>query len=319
MIEKEKLLLICPHFMGYDEKIILCLSENYKVEFVDSESFLAKIRSDYKKKSKIKRAFLKTFKGFRSICRENMLKSVDYRYYELFSDIKNYDIIFVINGDAMSDNVYYFLKNQNKSAKFVIYIWDDFKGLFQSNKLKHFDEVLSYNIEDCDRYGFKYLPMFTQKSGRYDSNKRKYDISIIATANEERVKVAKQLFNKYKNIYQFYIYFYSPNEKYDFYSHTVPLSFEEYMDVLGNSKAVLEIVRHNQAGPTTRMFDALESKTKVITTNRHIVNYPVYSKNILIIDNNYSIPSDFIGEDYDDTEYNPIYISEWIDVIFGND
>lgn len=57
--------------------------------------------------------------------------------------------------------------------------------------------------------------------------------------------------------------------------------------VLAISKAQIEIQHPSQKGLTTRAFESLGTKTKLITTNPAIRQYDFYnSNNILIIDRN---------------------------------
>lgn len=305
---------MCPHFMGYDEKIIHCLEEKYEVTYINTEQFLSVKRKLYTDKSLVVKGFLKSLPALREKYREKLLKECDVDYIKILNEINydSFDIILVINGDGVSNMVYEHIKSNNPNAELVLYIWDDLHGLFKTNHLKYFDRIVSYNIEDCKKNGFIYTPMFTE---RYDFDclpEKKYDIAIIATANDKRVRFAKELYDKYKYKYKFFIYFYCESEGFDFFINKDPLDFSEYMTKIAESKAVLEVVRHHQMGPTTRIFDSIVTKTKVITTNNHIVKYPVFSENILVLDTNNDIPSSFIDEEFKEISYSPLFIEEWI-------
>ena len=307
-----KILFIAPHFMGYDEEICKELSAEWDVTYVDSEKYLAPVRLNYRHKNTVIKALLKVVSPFRDLYRDKMLSLYFTTKIENWMKLKCYDAVLVINGDGIPNNVYNMIKLNSPSAKFILYIWDDLKCLFKKNHLHYFDSIISYNIDDCRRYNYKYLPVFTRPIIRKKQEKLIYDIAIIATANEHRIKLAKKVYEKYKDIYRFYIYFYDKELHYDFFSYSTPLSFDLYLNILQKSKVVLEIPRHGQRGPTTRMFDALEASTKVITTNKYIKKYPVYNdKNIFVMKWDCIIPKEFIVEHYDPSN-NPIYISEWL-------
>lgn len=313
----KKVLLICPHFMGYDEKIVSHLKQlNYEVYYIDSEKYLSEIRRTYKEKNILLKILLKIFPYIKHKYRENMIKTVDNIYIQEIEKVIDYDIVLVINGDGISNEIYNNIRINNKRAIFILYIWDDIKGLFKFSHYKYFDKVFSYNIEDCSRYGFRYLSIFTEHREIEKIENRKYDISIVATANKQRIKMAKRLYNKYKDKYNFYIYFYSPDSKFEFFAHKEPMNFQQYMSILAESKATLEVVRHKQKGPTTRNFDALETGTKIITNNKHITKYDFCDSNIFIINRKCSIPFCFLNEKYNQINYNPVYINKWIQEIF---
>ena len=65
-----------------------------------------------------------------------------------------------------------------------------------------------------------------------------------------------------------------------------PLTYEKYIAYMRKSKILMDIPQSTQEGPTTRSFDALLTKTKVVTVNPFIKEYPIYSDNILIVDRN---------------------------------
>lgn len=301
--------------MGYDEKMIEYASTKYEISYIDSERFLHKIRLEYQRKPRWMRAFFKAFKPARSLYREKMLKITEEKYGDYFQLNKENDIVLVINGDALTNTSYQELKKYNPSAIFILYIWDDIKGLFKKSHFRFFDSIYAYNVDDCKKYNFKYLPMFTEKFQFPTNDVKKYDVAIIATANNERIETAKSLYEKYKTKLKFYIYFYSPNLQFDFFTHDTPLQYQNYLKVLSESKTIFEMGRNNQEGPTTRFFDSLETKTKIITTNQNIKKYPVYGRNICILDKKMTIPEDFINEAFIDEKKHPIHIDDWMNVL----
>lgn len=65
------------------------------------------------------------------------------------------------------------------------------------------------------------------------------------------------------------------------------IRYSEMIAVLAISKAQIEIQHPSKKGLTTRAFESLGTKTKLITTNPAIRQYDFYnSNNILIIDRN---------------------------------
>lgn len=312
---KKKLLLICPHFMGYDKKIIEYANSKYDITYLNSEDYLSKIRLKYQQNLIFVKLLLKIIKPLRTIYREKLLKENEKKLNSYFKAHPNNNLVLIINGDSITDVSYNVLKKYNKDAKFVLYIWDDINCLFKKTHFIFFDKIYSYNIADCKNFNFTYLPMFTDSLLKNNNMLNKYDIAIIATANERRVKIARKIYERYKSEFSFYIYFYSPHLQYDFFSHEVPLDYQEYLNVLYESKAILEMPRHDQKGPTTRFFDSIETKTKVITTNKEIMKYPIYGENIFILDRKMNIPSKFIKEPFVEENKSVMYIDGWFQTL----
>lgn len=313
----KRVLLLCPEFMGYNKIIENELKKKYDVIYVDTEQYLSPLRETYKQLASIKKIFLKLFKGRREEYRENLLKKNDAILKQTLESFTDIDLLLVINGDALSNDAYEVMRRNNPNAKFILYIWDDIDWLFKIEHIKMFDEIYSYNIEDCNKYKFKYLPVFTGYDNEIINAEKKYDIAIIATANKDRIDFAKKIYKKYNDKYLLYIYFYSRNKTFDFFSHTTPLSYEEYMNIVAESRSIFEMGRFNQRGPTTRVFDALAVKTKVITTNKRIKKYPIYGENVLVVDKNVDIPKSFITKPCLDMKKDTWPIEKWIAFILG--
>ena len=197
-----------------------------------------------------------------------------------------------------------------------LYLWDDAKILRKNTHFKYFDEVMSFNMDECKKYGFKYMPMFTQHEWIGHAKQNKYDLALIGTAHPDRIKLAKEIYEKYKEKYKMFIYFYHPDFKPDFFGHTESLKYEEYLKILQESHAVLDLPLYKQVGLTTRPFDALLTDTKVITTNKYITEYPVYSENISVIDRENPVIDDaFMTDSYVKNDKHAISVREWLDNI----
>ena len=75
-----------------------------------------------------------------------------------------------------------------------LYLWDDAKILRKNTHFKYFDEVMSFNMDECKKYGFKYMPMFTQHEWIGHAKQNKYDLALIGTAHPDRIKLAKEIY-----------------------------------------------------------------------------------------------------------------------------
>ena len=79
-----------------------------------------------------------------------------------------------------------------------------------------------------------------------------------------------------------------------------PISYKQVLEYDAKSRSVLNVVMDNQEGVTLRDMEALVIGTKLITTNKHIVNKDLYNKNnvfILGVDKIEELP-EFLKSEY---------------------
>ena len=310
-----KLLLIMPSFMGYEKDLIKALSLKYDVSYFDSECMGENARSIFHA-TKIQRAMRKMFKKLNETDRN---KSVEKACANLINDYEvfnqKFDIIFVINGHYIANSVYEFLKINNPNARFILYLWDDARNLFRRNHFKIFDEKYSYNLLDSKQYGMIYLPMYV-RTERVTHLKNKYDVAFIASAHTDRILIAKRLYERYKDTLSLFIYLYQNPVQENFFCYDVPLTYEQYIRILRESKCVLDVPHIKQEGPTTRAFDVLQTGTKLITTNSAITEYPVFSCNVDVIDRkNPVLDINFIQTPYQEANVKALTVMEWLEYI----
>lgn len=311
-----KILIMMPSFMGYDESLLKELRKYYEVDFVDNEAVGRKINKDIEN-SVFLRIIRKLLK--KRTLKELFLESLIRKHENILTavTIHDYDVVICINGHFVSNRFYKKIRNNNPNAQMILYFWDDLNNILKLKHMRYFKNIYSYNIDDCLKYNMKYLPMYVQND-EYNCNpiKKEYDIAIIGTAHPNRLKIAEEIYTKYKEKFNIFVYMYHPTSKIGFFGHNKPLSYNEYMNVLLKSRAVVDLPSKEQKGPTTRFFDAVLTKTKVITVNENITKYPIYSDNILIIDEKeLNISEVFIEGEYIDTDHKVYNPNKWINSI----
>ncbi|WP_287047537.1 hypothetical protein [Treponema sp.] len=315
----KRILFLAPSFFNYENVITECLALNNSVDFVDNQKHWNEYRVEWNK-SLGRKILRKLLPPLKTNDREHLEKKFEEKYRRCYKKERDsYDVVFCIKGDCFPNGCYEELKMQNPKALFVLYQWDDIELLNKRNHFKYFSHIYSYNITDCKKYGYKYLPMFYQNENfNSDYKIREYDIAMIGTDHKERVKLVKKIYKKYNKKYKLFIYFVTKSNDTSFFRHQEPLSFSEYMNVLANSKVVLDIPHFKQTGPTTRVFDACVTKTKVISINKNLKKYPWYSSNIKFMNRRCPVISDtFINEPYNENDFVPLSLNRWINTIIG--
>ena len=303
-----------PSFMGYEKSLQNQLKKNYEVTWLNCDQYDKAILEEYKKCSKFRWMLRKTSLEINEHDQERAEAKYLMQTLEKVSTAKNYySIVFCINGAFLCDEFYQVIKERNPQARFIYYAWDDVKNLIKQSHIKFFDEKFAYNISECKRYNFSYCPMFVQNETIGHDSEDLYDILFIGSAHSDRQKIADELYSKYGKKYRLFIYLYDPVHTNGQFCYDLPLTYEKYIEYMRKSKALIDIPQSTQKGPTTRSFDALLTKTKVITVNPYIKDYPIYSDNILIVDrNNIVIDDSFIKKPYIETSYQPLTVQKWL-------
>ena len=310
----DRLLLLMPRFMDYEKSLKENLNRKYEVCWLDSDEFDREILDKFYKCNKIRWGIRHLFRK----CFNYDLEKAEAFFLEnelgkICLEKNYFSVVFCINGPYLSDEFYKKVRMLNPNARYIYYAWDDVSNLIKKNHIRYFDEVYSYNIIECKKNKWNYLPVFVQESGVGHSKEDKYDIVFIGSLNDDRRKIADDLYERYSSIYRLFIYLYDKKNVGGRFCHNSPLTNKQYISIMRESKAILDMPQICQKGPTTRSFDALLTETKVITVNKYMKYYPVYSDNMIIVDrDNIDIPYEFINKKYNITNYKALNVAEWL-------
>lgn len=214
------------------------------------------------------------------------------------------DVILTIKGDFITPkSILEFKKYTKKSVGF----FND--NIYRCPKIKRvlhcFDEVFSFEKEDCENYNLKFASNWIYNSeNSVNTNEFKYDTFNISSI-DKRLPILKRIANNLasqKINFKFIVY--DKKQKDDdknihYIQKHMPLT--EVNDYISRSKVLLDINRIGQIGLTFRVFESLGLSKKLITTNTDIKNYDFYNpNNILIIDEkNPIIPATFFENEYE--------------------
>jgi len=245
---------------------------------------------------------------------------------------QDYDYILIIRADLVPVDFIKKLRNKYSGAKFIQYIWDDislFPKLLDSFQI--FDRILSYEPGDCNKYGLIFRPFFfvIQYKTNDCTHQYVYDMFFIGSFHTDRLQVLENV-KKLNPQINCYMHFYiNPVtfllnkaiwSKRSFFRFR-KMKYAEMIGTMKNSRAILDIQNISQNGLTTRIFEALGSRSKIITTNMNILDYEFYNgNNIYLIDrNNPLIENSWLNlpyEDYDTELINKYHIKSWINEVF---
>ena len=183
-----------------------------------------------------------------------------------------------------------YLKKQYPGCRMVMYFEDIVasrgpvgKSYLDFNLLdKYFDLAISYDKNDCKKYGFHYYPTSysvqeisdneaIQQSDvfycgmakrRYDDIKTDYDCFVAHNVISDFVVVSNKemMFEKRNGIVYRSSY----------------LSYGEYLQHVKKTKCILELMQEGATGYTLRVWEALVYGKKLLTNNPAILEAPFY-------------------------------------------
>lgn len=323
----QKVLFISTTFNTYYKDIIETFKDN---------GFLVDWYSDRPSNSITSRALIR----LNPRLLKNKIKKYENKIIKEIESEK-YDLVFVILGQSLTDCFWKQLREKQKNAKFIYYLWDsssNFKCI--CNNYRYFDKTYSFDKNDCIQYGFEFLPLFYTK--QFDVVNRninpKFDYSYIGTVKPGRYKKVNQILLKLdgqnmRGFKYFYLHskrvltYYKFKFKNEFWSVKTQdlnyklLSKEECFELENDSNIIIDVQQPGQLGLTIRTFEAMGMKKKLITTNIDVKNYDFYNENnIYIIENGeIDFSNIFFHSEYKDVDdvRKKYCISNWIKNIIG--
>ena len=322
-------LLLAPKFFGYELEIKKEL-ENLGARVI---YFDERPKNDF---------FTKVF------IRLNLKYFISKKIKEYYQDIEKkivnikFDYIFLLNVETVPLDFIDKIKNNSSNTKILTYFWDSMNNRKQSLEyLNYSDRFFSFDSNDINlNKDIKFLPLFyinDYKNIAINKNELIYDISFIGTVHSDRYTIIKKIEEQAKEFnLKTYFYFYSPSKILFFFQKLFKKDFKfikwedvsfkslsksDVIDIIKQSKTIIDIQHPFQTGLTMRTIEMLGVNKKIITTNENIINYDFYNENnILILDrNNIQINNSFFDKEYqiiEDNIYQKYSLRSWLEIIF---
>jgi hypothetical protein len=288
-LKEKSILLISPTFFGYELAIKDKLSQlGAYVTFVDdrpSNGLLSK--------------------GLIRLDKKLLAAKISKYYAKVSADIAHnkFDIIFLLNPEALPVSFLKMCKSCWKNALFVLYMWDSIKNRKHTLEFIPFcDRVFTFDMDDAVLFNFSFKPLFYLDDYsiiRHTKHPIAYDISFMGTLHSDRYAIAQEVedwcdLHKLRCFFYFFaqsrvLYYFNLGRK----GITIPrskvsftkLSASEVIEIVASSRVILDIQHPKQTGLTMRTLETIGSGKKLITTNKKVRQYDFYEKeNVAIID-----------------------------------
>jgi len=283
-----RVLLICPRFFDYQERIARVLRRlGFEVVVLDdrpSSSSLYKIA--------LRLAPALTARLTHALTMQHLSKVTDTRF----------DHVLVIKGEAMTGSVLQGLRTRFPAARFALYLWDAVRNNGNSKSAASlYDAVSTFDPSDAKAYGWEYRPLFAVPPPPEEALPKAYDWSFVGTLHSDRLtvldRIRQSLDGRPYYVFGFYA---SPilaavgrlkgwlSQVRPFGTvSTKPLDGATVRQVVAQSRSIADIEHPKQVGLTIRTIETMLAGRKLITTNRTIRQSALYdASRVCVIDRN---------------------------------
>lgn len=319
-----RITLISLDNWGFNEHIAITLKQDgHDVHHIDFNKIQYKYPNPF---HKIYNFILKSF--FRKNLKTMHFGKKIIKNLEEIGELQ--DVILVIKGDFIDVESVKKLKKYGK--KTIAYFNDNTKRCPKIIQvIPHFDEVFSFEKEDCKKYNLNFATNWIYNSSS-DNNNNNNNVDITyqvfnIISKDGRLPILSKIANNLKlnNInYKIFVYHKKNKKK----TKTIEyineyISLSEVEQYINKSQVLLDVNRKGQNGLTFRVFESIGLRKKLITTNSDIINYDFYNpNNILVIDEKKpNIPPSFFETEYEnipDKIFRKYTLEGWIENVVYN-
>ncbi len=151
------------------------------------------------------------------------------------------------------------------------------------DKVPDYVDKRSYDKDDCKKYSMKWnAPSYFIEYKRKQKDNPRYDIVYVGR-DKGRLKYLQKLEEKFKKLgLKTYFHICANRQFMEFknkaYKKIMP--YEDYLDLLVDTKAILNIVPEGQTSITQREMEAAFDGVKCITNNEGIKDFELYDDSI---------------------------------------
>lgn len=221
------------------------------------------------------------------------LKSIWNRYYfnENIQKPQCYCFVFFMTElNEGNESFFKYLQKHYPGSKMVLY-FDDIiasrnlmgKSLLRLDFIaKYFDLTLSYDLGDCEKYGYLYYPTSYSVVDIAERPEMKSSHLFFCGAAKQRydiiVKVYEKCIDKGLKC-DFTIARYGGCDKIDGITY-VPyvLPYKEYLEHMNKTSCLLDVIQEGSRGFTVRVWEALVYGKKLLTNNKNILKASFYNE-----------------------------------------
>lgn len=199
--------------------------------------------------------------------------------------LTNYKTI-IVHASILTVPVVKYINKNYPNIRVIVWYWNPVSKTVSLDKYPNNCEVWSFDEEDCNKYLLNYNTQYYFKNITLPKNNIEYDVIFVGgdKGRIERLIEIEELFNKLNLKSMFHITKTPDSPKKYNNKYSDRISYNQILNYISKSKAILDIVSEGQTGLTLRPLEALFFNKKLITNDLTIVDRDFYKKeNIFVL------------------------------------
>lgn len=208
------------------------------------------------------------------------------------NELAKFDIVIIHESKSIPPVVKYINKKYS-DIRVIVWYWNPVKRTVSPSRFNGLQvELVSFDENDCTQFGLRYCSQYYFNDIYLAEDKLDYDVYFLG-ADKGRMGNLMELKQQWETIGLKCNFHVTERGATEFRRYRKlyrnGLSYDENLQNIASSKAILDYVSEHQSGMTLRPLEAIFLKKKLITNDSSIVNKPFYCKgNIFIIGNDTS-------------------------------
>ncbi|WP_284036360.1 hypothetical protein [Neobacillus sp. 114] len=239
-------------------------------------------------------------KIFRKIIIKMKLPLLPMLFGDWKKEIKKYSTV-ILSTSIYSLHIANYIQKKTNS-RIIHWYWNPvIKSINPKKIMGQNTELWSFDINDCKNYGMNYISTYYFSNIKLTKTKIKNDIYFMGAdkGRLDKLLKLKETFEKSDLRVKMHITK-SEESNHRSYSFMQRIPYQEVLEGISESIAILDLVQAGQSGMSQRPMEALFLEKKLITNDKNISKYEFYNKNNIFIlgkDDINNIAS-FINSDY---------------------
>jgi len=210
-------------------------------------------------------------------------------------ELKNIEAEIIIVYDSLAvPDLLAWLRNRYKNSRIILNYENRTDTSISPNDVDDSIEKWSYDLSDCARFNMKAIQPSFFNIYAFDADKESKIWDILFVGRDKgrlnEILLLQKKFSKRGLSTNFHICANRSFLRFQKKIYKSFLSYKEYLVILAQSRAILNVSRKDQDAITQRELEALFFNIKCITTNRKVKEYDFYDKNRFFV----------LGEDKDE-------------------
>lgn len=222
------------------------------------------------------------------VLRKILVKLFDYYspffYNSWHRNLDSYSTIIIYAYRNNIDVIRYICSKKSSNQRIIVWYWNPAFRCINPDAIRSLGcELWSFDPVDCLHYNMHFNTTYYFKNLELPLHLKKRVDVFFCGLDKGRRKILDDIQINFERVTLSY-YFHIIDEKVPASQQLSRLSYQEYLEHLASSNAVLDVLQEGQEGMTLRVMEALFHQKKLITTQKAIMKSEFYHPdNIFVI------------------------------------